>query len=58
MRMAFLVGILVSGITGYLVIEFFLNYLRRRTLSWFITYRLIFGIIIIALAQFFRLGGE
>jgi len=58
MRVAFGVGILVSGITGYLVIELFMNYLRRHNLRFFITYRVIFGIIIIALAQFFRLGGE
>ncbi len=58
MQTAFLVGILVSGLAGYLVIEFFMNYLRRRTLNLFIAYRLIFGIIVIALAQFFRFGGE
>ncbi len=58
MRAAFLVGILVSGLTGYLVIGLFMNYLRRRNFNFFIAYRLIFGIIVIALAQFFRFGGE
>lgn len=58
MRMAFLVGIVVSGITGCLVIKFLMDYLRRGSLNIFIVYRLIFGIMIIALAHFFRLTGE
>ena len=58
MRMAFLVGIVVSGVTGCLVIQFFMRYLRRSTLNFFVAYRVIFGIIIIALAHFFRLTGE
>jgi undecaprenyl-diphosphatase len=57
-RTAFLVGIVVSGITGCLVIRFFMNYLRRGTLTFFIAYRVIFGIIIIALAHFFRFTGR
>jgi undecaprenyl-diphosphatase len=52
-----IVGIVVSGIVGVLVIAFFLKYLRHNTLSLFIWYRIIFGIIIIALAVFFRTGG-
>jgi undecaprenyl-diphosphatase len=58
MRMAFLVGIAVSGVTGCLVIQFFMRYLRRGTLNFFVAYRVIFGIIIIALAHFFRFTGE
>jgi len=57
MRTAFLVGIIVSGITGCVVIRFFMDYLRRGTLTFFIAYRIIFGIIIIALAHFFRFTG-
>jgi undecaprenyl-diphosphatase len=56
MRSALLVGIIVSGITGVLVIQFFMNFLRKNTLQFFIAYRVIFGIIIIALAQFSRFG--
>jgi undecaprenyl-diphosphatase len=52
-----LVGIVVSGITGALVIHLFINYLRTGTLNFFVAYRIIFGIIIIALAHFFRLSG-
>ena len=57
MRAAFIVGILVSGVTGCIVIRFFMNYLRKGTLNFFVAYRLIFGIMIIALAHFFRLTG-
>jgi undecaprenyl-diphosphatase len=52
-----LVGVIVSAITGVLVIGFFMNYLRRRTLSFFVWYRILFGIIVFALA-FFRSSGR
>lgn len=50
----FLVGILVSGVAGYAVIALFLKYLRRATMRVFVYYRVIFGIIVLALALFFR----
>ncbi len=57
MRTAFLVGIVVSGITGGFVIRFFLTFLRSRSLAFFVCYRIVFGIIVIALAHFFRYSG-
>jgi undecaprenyl-diphosphatase len=48
----FLTGILVSGVTGSLAIGFFLKYLRQNSLRFFIFYRIVFGIIVIALALF------
>ncbi len=54
----FAVGILVSAITGCLMIKFFMDFLRRRTFNVFIIYRIIFGIIVIALASFFRFTAE
>jgi len=57
MRTALLVGVIVSAITGALTIQFFLNYLRKRSLGFFVWYRVIFGIIVIALATFFRYHG-
>ena len=57
MRTALLVGVIVSAISGALTIQFFLNYLRKRSLAFFVWYRLIFGIIVIALATFFRYHG-
>ena len=58
MRMPFLVGTLVSAVLGAVVIAFFLRYLRRNSLMPFIYYRIIFGIIVIALAAFFRFTAE
>ena len=57
MRTALLVGIGVSAAAGCLAIGFFLNFLRRRSLAFFICYRIVFGIIVIALASFFRYSG-
>ena len=57
MRTALLVGVIVSAIVGALTIKFFLNFLRRRSLSFFVWYRVIFGIIVIALALFRRPAG-
>ncbi|HUA22445.1 MAG TPA: undecaprenyl-diphosphatase UppP [Bryobacteraceae bacterium] len=54
MKLPMLVGIAVSGILGAIVIAFFLRYLRHRSLMPFVYYRIIFGIIVIALAAFFR----
>lgn len=57
MQLPYLIGIIVSAIVGVLVIAFFLKFLRRNTLAVFVWYRVIFGIIVIALAVFFRIGG-
>jgi undecaprenyl-diphosphatase len=57
LKIPYLVGILVSGIVGLIVIAFFLRYLKRNSLNVFVWYRVAFGIIVIALAVFFRIGG-
>jgi undecaprenyl-diphosphatase len=57
MQLPYLVGIAVSGLVGIVVIAFFLHYLRRNTLNLFVWYRVIFGIIVIALGIYFRNGG-
>ena len=44
-----LLAVTVSAIVGYLVIAFFLQYLRTRTLKIFIYYRIVFGIVILAI---------
>jgi undecaprenyl-diphosphatase len=54
MKVPIVVGILVSGILGAIVIAFFLRYLRRSSLMPFVYYRIVFGIIVIALAALFR----
>jgi undecaprenyl-diphosphatase len=50
MQMSFLVGVVASGITGFAVIALFLRFLRRNTLRFFVYYRIVFGIIVLALA--------
>jgi undecaprenyl-diphosphatase len=57
MGVPYAVGIIVSAIVGIVVIAFFLKYLKQNTLALFVWYRIVFGIIIIALAVFFRTGG-
>jgi undecaprenyl-diphosphatase len=54
MQLPFALGVAVSAVTGYAAIAFFLRYLQTRTLKIFVWYRLICGIIILALAFFFR----
>ena len=46
----FLIGVVVSALTGCAVIAWFLSYLRRSGLLPFVYYRIVFGIIIILLA--------
>ena len=46
----FVVGVAVSALTGCAVIAWFLHYLRRSSLRPFAYYRIVFGIIILALA--------
>jgi undecaprenyl-diphosphatase len=50
MHFPFLVGVVVSAVTGWVVIAFFLRFLRTHTLRFFVYYRIVFGIIVIALA--------
>jgi undecaprenyl-diphosphatase len=54
MKLPIAAGILVSGVLGAIVIAFFLRYLRRASLMPFVYYRIVFGIIVVALAAFFR----
>ncbi len=58
MKVPFVVGIVLSGVLGAIVIAFFLRYLRRNSLMPFVYYRIVFGIIVIALAAFFRFTAE
>jgi len=57
MHTAFTVGIAVSAVTGMIVIAWFLRFLRRRSLWFFVFYRIIFGIMVLALAFFRRPAG-
>lgn len=57
MIVPFAVGIAVSGVTGAAVIALFLRYLRGNTLRFFVIYRIVFGIMVIALSFFRRPAG-
>jgi undecaprenyl-diphosphatase len=57
MHTAFIAGVAASAITGCIAIAFFLNYLRRGSMTLFVWYRILFGIMVIALAVF-RPGGR
>lgn len=46
----FLLGVAISALSGCAVIAWFLRYLRRAGLTPFVYYRIVFGIIVIALA--------
>jgi undecaprenyl-diphosphatase len=49
MRMPFLVGIMVSAAVGYGVIAVLIRYLERRTFTIFVVYRVILGVILLAI---------
>jgi undecaprenyl-diphosphatase len=57
MQLPFALGTLISGLGGVVVIAYFLKYLKRNSLMPFVYYRIIFGIIVVALA-FFRVLAE
>jgi undecaprenyl-diphosphatase len=48
----FVVGIIVSAIAGYATISFFLKFLQFGTFKIFVYYRVVLGIIVLALAFF------
>lgn len=52
MGTAFGVGVAVSTVTGLIVIAWFLRFLQRRSLAFFVYYRIVFGIMVLALAYF------
>jgi undecaprenyl-diphosphatase len=51
----FLVGIIVSAIVGYGAIAWLIRYLQRNTLRVFIVYRIVAGVVVIALAMMWHL---
>jgi undecaprenyl-diphosphatase len=55
MHMPFLVGIVVSAIVGYGAITWLIRYLQSNTLRLFVIYRIVAGIIVIALAYLWHL---
>ena len=50
MKQPFVIGISVSFILGMAVIAFFLRFLRNHSLNLFVVYRVLLGVVVIALA--------
>jgi undecaprenyl-diphosphatase len=49
MRLPFVVGIIISGLVGYGVIAILIRYLERRTFTIFVVYRVILGVVLLAI---------
>jgi undecaprenyl-diphosphatase len=56
MQMPVLVGIIVSALVGYAAIAWLIRYLQSNSLRAFITYRIVAGVVVIALALAMHLG--
>jgi len=54
---SFVAGMVASALTGCFVIGFLLRFLRDHSLRFFVAYRIIFGILVLALAFFRRQAG-
>jgi len=50
MGIPFAIGISLSAVLGFAVIAFFLRFLRTHSLNLFVIYRLVLGILVVALA--------
>jgi len=55
MHAPFLVGVLVSAIVGYFAIAWLVRYLQSNSLKVFIVYRIVAGVVVIALALIWHL---
>jgi undecaprenyl-diphosphatase len=55
MHAPFLVGIIVSALVGYIAIAWLIRYLQSNSLRLFIVYRIVAGIVVIALALLWHL---
>jgi undecaprenyl-diphosphatase len=55
MHAPFIVGIIVSALVGYAAIAWLIRYLQSNSLRVFIVYRIVLGVIVIALAYMWHL---
>jgi undecaprenyl-diphosphatase len=55
MHAPFLVGVLVSAIVGYAAIAWLIRYLQTNSLKLFVIYRIVVGVVVIALALMWHL---
>lgn len=57
MATPFLVGIIVSAIVGYATIAWFIRYLGTKTLTVFVVYRILIGLLVLGLGYFAGFSG-
>jgi undecaprenyl-diphosphatase len=47
----------VSAVVGYVTIAWFIRYLQTKTLTVFIVYRILFGVLVLLLGYFGHFSG-
>jgi undecaprenyl-diphosphatase len=57
MATGFVVGMVVSAVVGYATIAWFIRYLQTKTLTVFVVYRIVVGILILLLGYFGGFSG-
>jgi undecaprenyl-diphosphatase len=57
MAAGFVVGMLVSAVVGYATIAWLIRYLQTKTLTVFVVYRIVVGILILLLGYFAGFSG-
>jgi len=57
MATGFAVGMVVSAVVGYVTIAWFIRYLQTKTLTVFIVYRILFGVLVLLLGYFGHFSG-
>lgn len=50
--LSYLIGLFFSSVTGFLAIKYFLKFLEKHGLGWFVVYRVGFGLLILLLIFF------
>lgn len=57
MATGFVVGMVISAIVGYATIAWFIRYLQTKTLTVFVVYRILLGVLILLLGYFGHFSG-
>ena len=57
MATPFVVGIVVSAVVGYATIAWFVRYLTAKTLTVFVVYRILFGLLVLGLGYYAGFSG-
>jgi undecaprenyl-diphosphatase len=57
MATPFLVGIAVSAVVGYVTIAWFIRYLTVKTMTVFVVYRILLGLLVLGLGYYAGFSG-